>query len=315
MKKHQDPFRRIIIAIALCVTASQAFTLDSIFEPIMRPFQFLPDYYLRFDMPFFALKRDNFFKRQYLSEPHPQLEFCFISYKNVVASVWQVDFLFNLGHAPGDRVFTVLNVAFGINPLIEVRRPKVTLAGGLAHRCIHNVDLDEFTVPYWNKLFASAGSPNYRLNTFYKTLAADSNFSQYNRVGWFFSSGYFVKEFFGIIDPLNITANDPSVWDVSSVVRYAFYRRTSWMFTMRGETTAGVFRPEEGYHVGTGGKIFWKQAIGIEAFFTRGSHGACLFGLFHLDDLPAAENRPAFSVGHSRFSKSGLLEIGMTFFN
>jgi hypothetical protein len=315
LKKIMKSFSRTIVTLCLVVTATQAFTIDSLFEPIMRPFQFLPDYYLRFDMSGFLNRRDEFFRRQYLAEPHPDLDFCLISYKNIVASVWQVDFLFNLGKAPGDNVFTVLGVAFGINPTIEVRLPRVTLAGGIAHRCFHNIDRTEFPVAYYNKFFVSGGSPNYRLNSFWQTLEDDSTFNRCNRWGWFFSTGLYLKEFFGLVEPNVVTMYDPSIWDMSSMARYAFYRRTSWMFAVRGETTLGLFQPKEGYQVSSGGSVFWKQALGLEAFFTRGSRGACFYALLHLDDLPVAEIQPEFTLGHARFSKNGLVQFGVTFFN
>ena len=109
-------------AILLSLTCiSSASMIDSIFEPLMKPFHFLPEYHIAFDISTFALHKDAFFKRQYLAEPHPQLEFCFISWKDLLASVWDVDFQFGLGEVPGNNVFTVLNVTFGIDPTIQLR--------------------------------------------------------------------------------------------------------------------------------------------------------------------------------------------------
>lgn len=307
--------RRAVLPIFFWISVTSAFSIDSLFEPLIRPFDLLPEYYLRFDFSTFALHRDAFFKRQYWAEPHPDLEFCFLSYKDLIASVWQVDFQFGLGKVQGDNVFTVLSVAFGITPTIELRLRNLLLAGGVAHRCFHNIDRTEFPVAYYNKLFLMVAAPNYRLNSFWKSLADSTQLTYRNRFAWQVSAGYFLKKFFGIVEPVVVTAYDPSVWEASTTARFAFYKRTSWVFSLRGETNAGIFNPQEGYHVWTHRKVYWKQGLGVEAFFTRGSRGGCLYALYHLDDLPIANDQPAFSLGHARFSKNGLAQIGVVFFN
>jgi hypothetical protein len=307
--------RRIILPLLFCTSLCRAFSVDSLFEPLMRPFDLLPEYYLRFDMSMFALQRDAFFKRQYLAEPHPDLEFCFLSYKNLIASVWQVDFLFNLGQVPGDNVFTVLGVAFGINPTIELRLPHLTTAVGMAHRCFHDIDRTEYPVAYYNKVFCNFASPNYRLNTFYQSVTGPSELTFANRFGWQVSTGHYLRNFFGLVGESKLNGRHPDLWDISSTARYAFYKRTSWVFAARGETVAGVFKREDGFHVPNHGQWYWKQGLGLEAFFTRGSRGGCLFATYHLDQLPIADTSPAFGLGHSRFSKNGLLQVGVSFFN
>jgi hypothetical protein len=84
---------------------------------------------------------------------------------------------------------------------------------------------------------------------------------------------------------------------------------------LRGETTLGLFDNGNGYHVKSNGKVYWKQALGTEAYFMRGSRGSSLFLLYHLDDLPVPPDAPKFTLGNSRFSKNGLLQIGVVFFN
>lgn len=307
--------RRVIITIFLAITTTHAFSLDSLFEPLIRPFNLLPEYYMRFDISTFAFQRDAFFKRQYLAEPHPDLEFYMLSYKNFIALSWGVDFQFGLGQVPGNNMFTVLNVAMGYDPKLEVRLRDVWVTGGIAHRCFHEIDRSEFPIVYWNRLHLEASSPNARVNIFGSTLMGVPGFSHKNRFAWQAGAGYYLKEMFGWVDPGKIDGNNPLLWDASLVCRYAFYKRLSWILSMRGESTAGNFSREHGYHAVNGSNWYWREAVGLEAFFIRGSRGGCIYALYHLDDMPVQPDGPPFTLGNSRFSRNGLLQIGLTFFN
>jgi hypothetical protein len=292
-----------------------SFSLDSLFEPLIRPFDLLPDYYTRFDLSTFALHRNAFFKRQYLAEPHPELEFRFLSYKNLISSVWSADFQFGLGEVPGNNIFTVLNVAFGINPMIELRLRDLRVTGGLSHHCYHEIDRSDFPIVYNNKLFCFAASNNSRINDFFHTLSEDKTFSYKNRIAWEADAGYYLRDFFGLSSPDKLNGNNPLLWEAALTCRYAIKRSLSWIFTLRGESTAGTFSAAGGYHVANASNWYWKQAAGCEAFFVRGSRGVCLYLLYRLDDLPVEPSAPSFTLGNSRFSKNGLAQIGITFFN
>jgi hypothetical protein len=308
-------FRCVVITIFLAITTTHAFSVDSLFEPLIRPIELLPEYYMQFDLSAFALQRDAFFKRQYLAEPHPNLEFYLLSYKNLIAWLWDVDFQFGLGQVPGNNVFTVLNVASGYNPKLEVRLHDVWVTVGVAHRCFHEIDRSDFPIAYWNRLHLETSSPNARVNTFWRTLVNDPGFSHKNRFAWQAGAGYYLKELFGWVDPGKIDGYDPFIWDVSLVCRYAFYKRRSWIFSMRGESTVGNFSRMGGTHVVNGSNWYWHEGVGMEAFLIRGARGGCIYALYHLDDMPAQPDGPAFTLGNSRFSKNGLLQIGLTFFN
>jgi hypothetical protein len=314
-RNYMGLFHRVIIIVFLAIATSRAFSADSLFEPIIRPFYLLPEYYMRFDMSTFLLQRDAFFKRQYLAEPHPDLEFYMLSYKNFIAFLWGVDFQFGFGQVPGNNVFTVLNVAMGYDPKIEVRLHDVWVTGGIAHRCFHEIDRLDFPLMYWNRMHLETSSPNARVNTFGKMLICDPGFSPKNRFAWQAGAGYYLKEMFGWVDPGKIDGNNPFIWDASLVCRYAFYKRLSWIFSMRGESTAGNFSRMGGCHVANGSNWYWHEAVGVEAFFIRGARGGCIYALYHLDDMPAQPNGPLFTLGNSRFSRNGLLQIGLTFFN
>ncbi|HUI94050.1 MAG TPA: hypothetical protein VLX68_17560 [Chitinivibrionales bacterium] len=305
----------VVAAIFLAVSVVSALPNDSLSMPPAQSFTLLPEYYMQFDMSAFALQRDAFFRRQYLAEPHPDLDFYLFSFKSFIAMAWDVDFLFGLGEVPGDNVFTNLNVSLGYGPDLELRLRNAWVTAGLEHRCFHDIDRKDFPIVWWDRLHAEASSPNARLNTYWRTLVADREFSYRNRVAWQAGAGYYLKELFGWVDPYKIDGNDPFIWDASAKCRYAFYKRRSWIFSMRGETTVGNFSRLDGSHVANGTNWFWREAVGVEAFFIRGARGGCVYALYDLDDMPVQPSDPPFTLGDSRFSRNGLLQIGITVFN
>ncbi|MBN1756877.1 MAG: hypothetical protein JW863_01080 [Chitinispirillaceae bacterium] len=313
--KHLRPLLLLPVLVISFFSPLRAFSPDSLFEPVFSTFEFLPDYYLRFELSTFALHRDAFFKRQYLAEPHPDLEFRLLSFRDIVSSVWNVDFLFGLGEVPGNNVFTVLNVAFGIDPKFEIALPSMLVTTGLAHHCYHEIDKSYFPLVHNNWLHAGVSSTNVRLNDFFHDLHEDSLLHFGNRFCWLADIGWYLKEFFGLVGPDKLNGNSPLVADVRSTARYAFTRRRSWIFTLRGETTAGVFSRDEGYRVKAGGSLYWRQGAGIEAHFMRGNRGGCFYCMYYRDDLPVPPDAPEFTLGNSRFSKNGLAQIGIIFFN
>jgi hypothetical protein len=216
---------------------------------------------------------------------------------------------------PGNNVFTVLNVAFGIDPTVEIRLPGVLLSSGLAHHCYHEIDRSDFPLVHNNRFHLGASSHNRRLNDYFHDLHTDSSFGFSRRFSWQVDAGYYLRDFFNLVSPDKLNGNSPLVTEVLSSVRYAFHRRRSWIFTFRGASALGYFNRTGGYHVKSNGILYWKQSFGTEAFFIRGARGGCLYLSYHIDDLPVPLESPSFTLGNSRFSKNGLLEIGIVFFN
>ncbi len=292
-----------------------AFSIDSVFEPLFRSIYFFPDYYLRFNLSTFALHSNSFFKRQYLAEPAFDQEFKIATYKEKHSFILNTDVLVGLGEVPGNNVFTVLNLAFGIGPAFEFKTGELLVTTGLAHRCIHGVDRSEFPIVYYNRIHLSVSSKNDRLNDYFRAVIGDSALRLVNRLSWNAGTGYYLKKFFGLVSPEKLNGYSPAVIDFSSSCRYSFYRRRSWLLSVTGMVTLGFFDSSGGYRVKSGSSLFWKQSLGIEAFFLRGGRGSCFYLNYHLDDLPVPPDQPPFTLGISRFSKNGLLQIGAVFFN
>jgi hypothetical protein len=303
------------ILTTICLLA--AAPRESIFEPVFRDFTFLPDYYLKFDVSTFAFHHDAFFKRQYLAEIDPSLGFRLISFRDLISSVWDVNFQFGLGEVPNNNVFTVLNVSFSIDPKIELKLRALLLSGGLTHNCYHEVDRRDFPLVYNNRLHVEAFSFNERQHDYFHAITLDSILTYAERFAWQAGVGYYLKEFFGLASPDKLNGNSPYIADLSTDVRYTFARRRSWFFTARSETTLGIMDSCTGddFHILSGVPFFWKQALGVEAYFSRGKQGANFYVIYLMDILPGLPNSPEFTLGHSRFSKDGLFQIGIRFFN
>jgi hypothetical protein len=291
--------------LLLCLSAHARAPLDSALAWVNRDVVLLPDYKLTMDVSTFALHKDAFFKRQYLAEPNANLEFDFLGISNMVYSVWHADFDFGLGEIPGNTVFTVLNVAFGITPAIEVRLPKLAVGGGMEHRCFHEVDRLEYPLVYWNTVFLYVNSPNIRGGDYWTALAQPDGWTQRNRLAWSSRVDYYLKELGGLADPHKLNGNNSREWEASTTCRYAFYRRHSWIVNAQGASMAGIRDRDPGE---TGLHFYWRQEAGFEAYFRRGVKGAAFYMKYILDDLPLVGGVP-------RFSKDRLLQIGVRFFS
>lgn len=308
-----------VAAIALIFPVMQqpasALTLDSLFEPVFSRTELLPQYHLKFDLSTFAFHRNAFFKRQYLAEAHPDLEFKLLSYDDVIASVWNVDFLFGLGQVPGNTVFTVLNVGFGIDPTIEFKLSKFYLRTGLSHHCFHEIDNALFPLIHHNRLHLDVTSHNFRLNDYFKVLYQDTLLSSKNRYSWKIDAGYYLHEFFDLASPGKLNGNSPLQSEISFSGKCAVNKRRSWVFALRGDHIIGLFDKNMNFHVNGSGNLFWKTSIGAEAYFTRGKQGGCFYFVYHIDDLPVPDETPEIMNGNWRFSKNRLAQIGLIFFN
>jgi hypothetical protein len=263
---------------------------------------FLPDYRLTMDISSFTFHKNIFFKEMYLAEPNPHLEFTFISIANRIYSIWDIDFLFGLGNLPDDVVFSVLGVAFGIAPAIELRYKPLYLRSGLDHRCFHEVDRKNFSIVHWNAVYAAVASPNFRYGDYWKPLAVSDGWTFKNRFGWQFVYNFYLKRFGRLATPEKLNGNNPRIGDISTQCKFSVYRRRSWIVNVQGMTLLGL------QDVNSVQSAYWRTEAGFETHFRRGVKGATFYMKYILDDMPLVDNKP-------RFSKDRLLQFGFRFFD
>lgn len=257
------------------------------------------------DIFMFALHKNPFFKERYCLESNTNLDFVFISFKEMVLSVWCFEFQTGMGQTPGDVVFDPMDINYGIVPAFEFRLSPINLQIGLNHHCFHEIDRNEFKTVYWNKFFISTGSKNGRLFDYWFALTKKEGWTPANRVSWHFSWGYYRRNFFGAISETTINGENKYVHDADIDMRYAFYRRRSWIVNVHGKATIGYWKSQAGEPKDDG--AYWRYDLSLENNFRKGKRGGLFFITYTLDDLPKYQGLP-------RFSKDRLLQIGVRFF-
>ncbi len=284
---------------------SEASKLDSLFTYIYKNFEFLPEYHMEADIFMFALHKNSFFKERYFLENNTNLDFVFISFRDLVYSVWCFEFQTGMGQTPGNVVFDPMDINYGIVPAFEFRLPSLNLQFGLNHHCFHEIDRNDFETVYWNKFFLSAGSKNMRLFDYWYALTKSDGWTQSNRVSWHLSWGYYLRKFFGAVSETSINGQNKYLHDAKIDIRYAFYRRRSWIINVHGTATIGYYKNLAGQPREDGAYYRYDQSL--EANFRKGKRGGMFFITHTLDDLPKYQGFP-------RFSKDKLVQIGVRFF-
>ena len=292
----------------LCIAAQGACakSLDSLYDSFINNFEFLPEYYLKSDLSAFAFQKNAFFREQYLAESNTGLEFMFLSYRQLLYSVWDVKFKIGLGEVPGNVVFSVLNIHFIITPTIELRLPSLNAMTGLEHQCVHEVDRKSYPVVHWNAPFLGIASKNMRDNIYWIPLASPDGWTTFNRLSWYGGYYYYLKEFFDLATPEKLSGFNAATHELRLDGRYAFYKRKSWIVAFHDKIRLGLYEPTPGVADHSG--VFWREELGFESFFSKGKRGGMIYCRYYFDDLPDVEGLPIFS-------KDRLLEIGVSFFN
>lgn len=304
--------RRVWLSVALltALLAEPAFAgiarADSAFQRFLGNLQFVPQYYLSTDLSGFALHQNAFYKRQYLGEWTTGLGITFLTFRDRLSSVWDIDFHIGLGEVPGNVVFSVLAADFGIQPGLELRLRRTFLDAGLSHRCFHEVDRTDLQIVHWNELYLKLESQNSRINRYWPPMGIDKKWTQADRFAWEMRGGYFLKEFFGLASPNKLNGRNPREAQAVASARYAFYHRRSWVVVATGSTMLGFTDDSTGKTFSD--RLFWREDFGAEAYFNRGKRGALMYVKYTLDDLPLIEGKP-------RFGKDGLLQFGVRFFS
>lgn len=309
-----------VIRLSLCLivvfsSVTAAIPADSTTSSSQKQsLRLLPDYFIRLNVSRFFLRSDSFYKRQYLAEGRPDLDFHLLTINNI-RFIINAAFRLGMGEFGDNIAFNFIDLATDLEPLFEISVGRYLLSTGLAHNCIHEVDTSEFPITYYNMLHLGIASPQIRLNEYYRQLVKDSLFTIGNRIAWQVEIDYYLKQFFGLVDPGKLNGFWPNSVQLASDGRYAFLRKYNWIFALYGETALGFFNKDDGFSVRNGTSVYWELSLGIQAFFTSGRQGWSFYGKYYLDDLPARKKDPAFTLGNARFSRNGLLEIGFQVFN
>lgn len=279
---------------------------DGIWDKIYTNFDFVPEIYLDIDLITFANFKNEDFKNRYLLENNTNLDITIFSFREKFYSMWYVDFQTFFGRkGKEDVVFDPREINFGLVKLFEFRLKPFLFHFGNNHHCFHEIDQDVLPTVYWNKAFLGIGSLNFRQAEYHEGLIKEGKWTFEDRFSWYFSSGLYIREFFGIVRPTTINGQNLYRSDFNVQLRFAFYRRKSWILNLENNLIFGHWKSLENQPDATGGYI--SNTTSLVSNFRKGKAGWQTFVSFTVDEVPEV-------TGFDRFSKDKLIQIGVKFF-
>lgn len=294
----------MIICWGLILSVSGKDIFNTILDKYIYPnFTFLPTYHLETDVNAFFLQKSEYFKHRYYLESNTSVEFEFVNFRDFLSSVWEVEIQTGLGQTPGNVVFDVMDICYGITPALEYRLPAVNIDIGLEHHCFHEVDRKDFPVTYWNRFFLGAGSRNMRSFDYWHRIVKQEKWTVADRFSWQCRGEYYLRDFFGLVGENKLNGYNPNTFDLKLELRYALATSHSWLFNLR---TYSFIASQDGSLDGSRDPV-WRQDLAMEMHFTRSEKAGMIFVMYTLDDYP-------LFFGVPRFSKDKLLTIGIKFY-
>jgi hypothetical protein len=274
-------------------------------------FQFLSGYHVDAELRYFSFYKSVYYKEHYFLENTAHIEFALVSYNDKIVWTWAFMMKNGMGQTPGLIVFDPIDIGYGIIPLVEYRGSSLNFQFGIDHFCFHQIDRQELPTVYYNNPYLGIGSKNMRLYDYWTNLLDKQEWTYFNRWSWYVRSGYYVRDFFGLIHPGKLNGVNPYVFDLTGEFRYCFWRHAGWIFNARTVSLLGYHTDVPDNPAGEG--IALKQEVNLEASCRRGAKGSMLFMAFALDHLPLYPSKYT-DERVPRFSYDRLLQIGLKFF-
>ncbi|MBN1575725.1 MAG: hypothetical protein JW913_04185 [Chitinispirillaceae bacterium] len=256
-------------------------------------FSILPEASFDSDFRLFAFQKNDDFREKYSCETNFNLDLAFLGVKEKFFWMFRSEIRSGCGDSYSGMVLHPYDISFGLIPTLEYRFKRIHVAAGLDHRCFHRIDYDppESTI-YWNKVLVSLNSPHRREHPYVGRFIDSPSWSGFNRLIWSFTWGYYLTEFFGLVETTKLmTPKRPHyLHDFQLTARYGLVRWRWGAVTMTGASLFGV------KHSGDG--TYWAQETGAEVLFALRPFDSSLFVNYIFDE--------------GRFnSKDRLLEFGV----
>ena len=262
----------IVQALILCIVS--AVEADAGSRPTQTPdagshsFVFAPEYH--FDehlIEYFHPKNDEF-KKRYFLENSTFVEAAFFSVKQRYYFFGYVETNFGMGRQSGAILLDPRDVDMAFGPTFEYHVDNRIVQVGLDHHCFHQIDVPEWNTLYWNKAFLTVGSANMRLGNYWSALGKFENAPWRTRLSWQAEYGYFVHEFFGMLDTNALSWGNAYIHEIGLSARWLFFQKYGWAACAQGQSQTRVDRR---------GAWLWKETLGAEAMTVRGEFGLSLF--------------------------------------
>jgi hypothetical protein len=287
MIKGQKKLHRLMIAVtvlilsaALCCTA---FAGDSLSAKKSPDWRFAPEFHFNEDLHTFFLQKNDTLKERYFVEWISSAELAFFSVNNRFFFFGEMALTMGLGRWAHKAILFDPNLMdAGFGPQFEYRFTPADISLGLDHHCFHEIDTLGLMPVYWNRLYLSAASPNFRPGPYMSTLTDQKPLAWNNRLAWQASLGYYFHELFGM-DTSIISWNNEHALDIICETRCAAFRWNGFSGIVSAKTGAYLTRTHG---------VWWKQEAGAEIMATQGKFGLSLFANWVIvDQLQPRLNR------------------------
>lgn len=258
-------------AFALVLSAALycAVSADDSFSVKKPPgFQLAPEFHFNEDLHTFFLQKDTVFRNRYFVEWISGAELAFFSVNNRFFFFGEMAMTMGLGRwATKAILFDPRLIDAGFGPMVEYRFAPVNIALGLDHHCFHEIDTLDMIPVYWNRLYFSAASPNFRAGPYRSALAEPVPLTWKNRLAWQATLGYYFHELFGMDTSIISWYNDRAL-DIIAEAQCAVYRWRGFTGVLSAKTSVYLTRTQG---------VWWKQEAGAEIMATQGRFGLSLF--------------------------------------
>ncbi|HAJ78886.1 MAG TPA: hypothetical protein DCO75_03875 [Fibrobacteres bacterium] len=290
-------YKRIFLRFFLIIVfmfSMNAYCIDvHAFRDACRSVKLAPEFH--FDEQFieyFNNKNDDFEKRYFLNNS-VFLEAAFFSINNRSFFFGNVTTNFGMGRQGGAILLDPRDIDMAFGPMYEYRTPAITCRAGLDHHCFHQIDNVEWNTLYWNKLYIEAGSNDLRKNSYRERLSRSKTGWQ-QRLSWQIGYGYFVHDFFGIMDTSALSWGNAYIHETSGALDFAFLRTNALA------VYAGI---KNRARIDKRGAWLWTEEMSCEAMTLKGAFGMSAFVNWVIVDQSII-----------RENKDKLVEVGVSVF-
>ena len=212
------------------------------------------------DYRIFALHKNSEFKQIYNTEANMNVDLAFVGIREKFYWMFRGELRAGLSQSHMNVVLSPYSMSYAVIPTFEYRFDRMYLSAGLDHRCFHYIDQrPPDPIVYWNKAIIGLASPHHRHPPTAATFLSDSSWNGWGRFIWSFTWGYYISEFFGLIEPYKLmTVSRPHyLHDFQLTSRYGVLRWGWGALLLNGASVLGI------RHSGDG--PYWSQEFGIEA--------------------------------------------------
>jgi hypothetical protein len=230
------------------------------------------------DYQIFALHKNREFKKVYNTEANMNVDLAFLGIKQRFYWMFRGELRAGLSQSRMNVVLSPYNMSYVVLPSFEYRFKQVYLSAGLDHRCHHYIDQQPpKPIVYWNKVVVSLNSPHRRSSPNAEVYIGDDSWNGWGRFIWSFTWGYYISEFFGLIEPYKLMSIERPhyVHDFQLSSRYGIVRWNWGAVLLSGTSMVGM------RHSGDG--PYWSQETGIETLFKMRTYDTSVFVNYILD--------------------------------